>query len=301
MKNQFRFHLLFNILRLLPKKYPVKYDGLKQPFFIIGSGRNGSTMLNLMLNRHHQLHLPSEQYFLGPSILKFHYYNYGLWRDMVKIIVGELIASGKSHTWADNELPDFHQLYLLPSHQKRLQYLLDVMYRNGASGELWGDTTPLNSYYLKEVFHTFPEATYFFLVRDGRDVISSYKKGGFDELGELADPVKGSKHWMHSVGKYNWLSQRANVQLIRYEELVTEPEKVLEGICAHLGVPYESEMLEFNEHVPKREMYDMAVHKNLKKPLFSSSIGSFQQKLTPEELDSCMPILSEGLKQFGYI
>lgn len=302
MNKLFRAHLLFHILRLLPRKFPVKYAELQQPFFVLGSGRNGSTMLNRMLNQHSKFHLPSEQYFLGPSIFKFHYYNFALWRDLVKVIGAELIPSGGSHTWQVDDLPDFLKWYLLPKEKKTLQYLLDQIYRHG-SGEkaIWGDTTPLNTYYLEEIYHTFPHAKYLFLVRDGRDVVSSYKKGGVDVLGELSLPQKGAEHWMHSLKKYRWLSQKTSVYLVRYEELVADTESCLKGICDFLNVEFEADMLRFNEQIPDTDMYKLPVHQNLHKPVFGSSVGNFQSGLTSEEMDQILPIIQKGLKDFEYL
>lgn len=298
-----RVQFLFQVFRFLPKKYPVQYDGLQQPFFVIGSGRNGSTLLNRMLNANSQLYLPSEQYFLGPSVFKYHYYNYALWRDLVKVIAGELITSGGSHTWQVSELPDFRELYLLPREKKRLQYLLDVMYRfpAGKDFKIWGDTTPLNSYYLSQIYDTFPRARYCFLVRDGRDVIASYKTGGKAVLGDLAEPVRAAHHWMHAVEQYDWLRKRTEVKLIRYESLVAEPERVLTEVCEYLKVPFEAQMLNFYEQIPDRKMYDLPVHQNLKKPVFESSIGKYEEALTADELRQIMPVIDKGLRKLGYI
>ena len=301
MQNQFRFHLLFNLIKHLPKKFQVKYDELVQPFFVIGSGRNGSTMLNLMLNQHSQLHLPSEQYFLGPSILKFHYYNYGLWRDMVKVILGELLPQSGSHTWEVTEMPDMQKLYLATPDKKKLQYLIDVIYRSGYEAPIWGDTTPLNTYYIKEIYHTFPKARYLFLIRDGRDVVASYKKGGYEVLGDLAVPSNGAAHWNHSITKYDWLKRRTNVHLVQYEKLVMNPKEELASVCEFLGLEFEKQMLSFHSKVPNREMYDLPVHQNLKKEVFTSSIGSYLKELDSGDLDKVMPILSMGLERFGYL
>lgn len=305
MNKLLRAHILFHLLRSFPRKYRVADPNLSvQPFFILGSGRNGSTMLNRMLNQHSELFLPSEQYFLGPSIFKFHYYNYAIWRDLVKIIVGELSPGAASHTWTLKSLPDLKSLFLLPKTHKNLQYLLDMMYRHyGESiGKLtrWGDTTPLNTYYLPEVYHTFPKAKYLFLIRDGRDVVASYKKGGSAMLNELAIPSNAARHWMHSLEKWNYLSRKTEVMLVRYEELVQHPEGILREISEYLNVGYQPQMMDFHQKIPDTEMYKLAIHENLKRPVFNSSIGNYKEILSQDEIKEVTDIIQVGLKKFGY-
>ena len=48
-------------------------------------------------------------------------------------------------------------------------------------------------------------------------------------------------------------------------------------------------------------MYDLPVHQNLKKEVFTSSIGSYLKELDSGDLDKVMPILSMGLERFGYL
>lgn len=43
-------------------------NGSPRPFFIIGSGRSGSTLLRRILCANPELHIPPETYVLGPAI-----------------------------------------------------------------------------------------------------------------------------------------------------------------------------------------------------------------------------------------
>lgn len=297
--------ILLHFAAFLPKKYPViDSRGLAvQPFFVFGSGRNGSTLLNRILNQHSQIFLPAEQYFLGPSIIKYELYNFMLWRDLVKVIVGELIPSSKSHNWNITKMPDLHRAYTLSGEERSLQWLIDYMYQsvNELQKPVWGDTTHLNTNYAPEIIKTFPEAKYFFLVRDGRDVVASFKKGGREIFEDRAEPLVAANQWMQSIKMYEYLKTKIDLQLVTYEELVSAPEIILTQICQHLGVTYEPAMLQFHEHIPSREIYDLEIHKHLKYPISPMSIGKYQSALSTEELTEIMPILKKGLKQFKYL
>ncbi|MFT6882558.1 MAG: protein-tyrosine sulfotransferase [Marinoscillum sp.] len=292
------------ILDFLPRKYPIHSpdQNFDQPFFIFGSGRNGSTMLNRMLNGHGELFLPSEQYFLGNSIIKFKLYNFLIWRDLVKIITGELLPSTGSHTWDFG--PDEVFQALNESSDKSLQQLIDTIYRvygnKSQSFSKWGDTTPLNTFYIPEIYSVFPRAKYIFLVRDGRDVVASYKKGG-EYLGKLSDPIIAANHWMNSIEKYDWLAKRNEVKCVQYEDLVHDPIKILSEICHFLGVDFQESMLDFYKEKPKNELYAEPQHANLGKPVFASSIGNYMSSLEGQELSTVEKIINVGLDRFKYI
>lgn len=256
-----------------------------------------------MLNQHSKLFLPSEQYFLGGSIIKYKLYNFLIWRDLMKIIGGELVHTTGSHTWkcgAEAILPDLFNI------EKRcLQNVIDKIYRCYAA-ELsmdkmyWGDSTPPNTAYIQEIFSVFPKARYIFMIRDGRDVASAYKKGG-SEFGSLADPVYAAIHWNKSIDAYKWLCRKvAKVELISYENLVRNSVKELKSVCSFLDVDYEQEMMNYHTAIPDVNIYKELRHANLFKQVSDSSVGQWKTLLSPEEIRKIELIIKENLIRFGY-
>ncbi len=295
---------LQRISDFLPRKYSVQakkpLDNL--PFFVFGSGRNGSTMLNRMLNQHTEIYLPSEQYFLGNSIIKFKLYNFLIWRDLVKIITGELLPVTGSHTW-DFFAEEVFDL-LNNAEDKDLQSSIDLIFRTygekAKKFSKWGDTTPLNTFYIPEIYSVFPQSKYIFLLRDGRDVVASYKKGG-SFLGELSNPKNGVIHWLKSIEKYDWLKKRTDVLLVKYEDLVVDSELKLRQVCTFLGVEFQEELLDFHRIDLQNSLYLEPQHRNLRKPVFKSSIGNYQKDLSADELDAVSHQLKVQLARFEYL
>lgn len=205
--------ILLLLMRVLPKRYQLNPSKpVIQPFFILGSGRNGSTLLNMMLNQHSKLFLPPEQYFLGNSIIKYQIYNFILWRDLVKVIYGEMLNIGDSHKWNFSVNQVMMKAFHLEGDERNLQNLLDLLYRTYALetkniGVRWGDSVPNNYPFTKEIFNCFPKGKYIFLIRDGRDVCAAYKKGGKEAFGELSEVENSSDYWLNSIKKYNWLKK----------------------------------------------------------------------------------------------
>jgi protein-tyrosine sulfotransferase len=295
---------LQKISEFLPKKYPVQaVEPLEnQPFFVLGSGRNGSTMLNRMLNMHPNLFLPSEQGFLGNSIIKFKLYNFLIWRDLMKIIAGELLLVTGSHTW--NFSPEEVFADLNGIDDRSLQSVIDLIYstygNKNKSFKIWGDTTPLNTFYLPEIHSAFPQAKYIFLLRDGRDVVASYKKGG-EYLGDLIDPNNAATHWLESIAKYDWIKEKVNVLLVKYEDLVADPESKLKEVCDHLNVEFSKTLLDFYRIDLNNPLYLEPQHSNLNKPVFKSSIGNFKKELNGAELEKVVGMIERQLSRFSYL
>lgn len=293
---------LERIADLLPRQYPVKGHLDKQPIFVFGSGRNGSTLLSLMLNQNSELFFPSEQYFLGHSIIKFKLYNFLIWRDLMKIIAGELIPAAGSHTW--KYVPDDVISALFHMKNRSLQHVVDCIYRSYASSlgmdkTYWGDTSATNMEYVPEIFSAFPDARYLFLVRDGRDVVSGFKKGGH-VFGALSDPLCAAMHWNKSIAAYDWLSRKTNVLMVRYERLVRDPEAELKAICSFLRVQYEPRMVNYQSFIPELAIYQESVHVNLANPISDHAVGQWKKILTNEEIDLVLPRLEKNLRRFGY-
>ncbi|REE01029.1 sulfotransferase family protein [Marinoscillum furvescens] len=291
---------------LFPGKYPLhsKVGTRNEPFFVFGSGRNGSTMLNRILNQHPAFFLPSEQYFLGNSIIKFRLYNFLIWRDLVKIIAGELLPATGSHTWSYG--PDAVIKDLFHTSDKSLQYVVDRIFRSyGESREVqfarWGDTTPMNTRYMPEITDLFPKAKYIFLLRDGRDVVASYQKGGKDYLGELAAPMSAARHWLRSVAMYEQMLKKTDILLVRYEKLVQDPEFELTRLCQTLDVEYDPGLLDFHLSTPQEALYQEPQHANIRRPISGSSVGNWQRTLAKEDLDMIMPLLQDTLAKYGYV
>jgi len=296
---------LMMISRIIPWGFPVRSAVQRhKPIFVFGSGRNGSTLLNRMLNQHPALFCPSEQYFLGPLIIKFYLYRHFInWRDLVKIIVGELNQSSGSHTWETGFNPQMSNLF--ESENKSLEYLIDSIYRTyGASQKngfnVWVDTSAPNTQYFREIYRCFPDAYYFFLVRDGRDVVNSYTKGSYNDFGELVNPGVAATHWVDSIKAYHWLTKRTKVHCIKYESMVNDPDSILSETCSHIGLEYLPEMLKFyQEKVPVG--FQDEYFKNVKKPVFKTSIGLWEREMESSTLNEVLPILEPYLKQFDYL
>lgn len=299
--------ILLGLLSFIPKKYPMEgANKTLPPFFIVNSGRCGSTLLNRLLNQHQEIFMPSEQYFIHNLIIKFQLYNWLLWRDLGKILAGEIISSLETHTWELEEKNLFSEIVLAKGEDRSLHKIIDNIIKTYAnqlnsSFKIWGDSTPLNQRYIREIYRAYPNAKYIYLVRDVRDVISSYKRKGNDvPFLPFTNHVQCAKSWVHTFEQSNWLKKRTPVLHVRYESLVSDTDHTINQIFSFLNV--NAERINTRKvDVPKMSFYEASHHSNLKNPINTKSIGRWKNELNKEQINDIMPIIAKPMKKLNYL
>jgi len=92
----------------------------------------------------------------------------------------------------------------------------------------------------------WPDARYIHLVRDVRDVARSNLAMGWS-----GNVWAATERWIEAESTWNTIraSVPDNRRLeVSYEELVAQTVRVLERICAFIGIPYERAMLEYHRY-----------------------------------------------------
>jgi hypothetical protein len=224
--------------------------------FIVGVPRSGTTLLRLQLDAHPELALPAETGF-GEVARRFE--GSAVARDEL------LDALTSMPTWADlamsrDELADL----LAEVEDWDLSSGLRAFYSGYAAARgksRYGDKTPMHATDIDVLSRVLPEARFIHIIRDGRDVAASLRglpfapgDGGIPAIAAL---------WRDTI----WRARRAAADLphyteVRYEALVTEPERVLRELCDFLELDFAPEMLLAHERAYERlaEMSSVTVN-----------------------------------------
>jgi Sulfotransferase family len=207
------------------------------PFFIVASARSGTTMLRLILNRHSLLAVPPESRFITE-----------LWQGLSEVetehFLGRLAGHPRFAAW---ELP-------IESVRHELQGRSQVIYREAISAAYraytnskgkarWGDKTPRYVEHIPFLAKLFPDSRFIHLVRDGRDVALSYADVSFGPKTVSQSAALWAKRVSAGLRDGRPLGAERYAE-IRYENLVEDPESVLEKLCRFLDVGFEPPMLE---------------------------------------------------------
>ncbi|WP_394145877.1 sulfotransferase family protein [Vibrio atypicus] len=284
-------------------------------FFIIGSPRSGTTLFRLMLNRHENLIVPPEAGFL--TWLYKNYHDSDFHKFDVVSFVKELILTKKINSW---NLDECHLVeYLCSSRITSYAELIDSVYRFYAeivldkSFTIMGDK---NNFFLSEVDlinEIYPKAKFIHIVRDGRSVAVSYqdlhkKNLNSENAPKLPNDIRDIAYvWCKDINtirqSFEKIGNPKRLLTIRFEDLVSNPEKELCKVCDFLGESFDSKMLDYyqttlEEGLEPKE-FDSWKKKN-QQPLQKEEIYKFK-KLSKSSLTEFELVCKNELKYFSYL
>jgi hypothetical protein len=198
---------------------PVQTTGGK-PIFIVGPMGSGTTLLRLIVDSHDNIAIAQEtsimRAYLAHKWIPFHRHG-GDW-------YGRL-------GWSDDELDE------------RMREFYGGMFERFAAQHgkaRWGDKTPWHAWHIREINRLFPDAVIIATVRHPGAVAGSVS--GRFRLG-WAGAVS---HWINTetelVQRGRELGDR--LLMVRYEDLVLDPEATLREVFDWLGEPWSPRLLE---------------------------------------------------------
>jgi hypothetical protein len=268
------------------------------PFFIIGSGRSGTTLLRLILAGHSRLHILPETWFLLDLVEAL-----PLQGALTPEEVAQSIDIMTTHyRWPDMEVTvdDLHRwAAALP--EPSLADIAGYVYRRHleiAGKPRFGDKTPVYFQIVPQLAELFPGAKFIHLMRDGHDVAMSWIDLGYERYYE-----RPGFEWtavMQTRRTYVNCPHWQQILEVKYEELVAEPEGTTRRICGFLGEEFEPAMLDWQERtdlVPERER---SIHPKLGQPISSDGIGRWKTRLSALECFAIEACLHRDLRQLGY-
>jgi hypothetical protein len=266
------------------------------PLIILGVRRSGTTLLRVMLDRHSQLAVPDESYFI-PQLADRH-----LRRIQVEGFVDDL---RRIDTLAEWEVP-------LDKVEARLREGMPIgaaigtvyaVYAGERGKPRWGDKTPMYMQNLRLLERLFPDALFVHLIRDGRNAATSF----------LSMP-RGivTENWMHPRDTAGFACQwRTEVKAARrlgrrvgggrylearYEELVEDVHGCLERICEFAGLPYEAGMADYAGNV---DVSAKPHQTSLTRPP-TPGLRDWHTQMTPDDVGAFDRVAGDLLAELGY-
>jgi malonyl CoA-acyl carrier protein transacylase len=214
--------------------------------FILSSGRSGSTLLRVMLAGHPALYSPPELHLLPfETMAQWHkelaasYLGEGLQRALMELkgidakesreLVNDLVKQNLS----------IQEVYAMLQKLAGKRLLVD-------KSPTYADKRKT----LERAEELFAKAKYIHLVRHPYAVIESFTRMRMHTL------LNSGEENPYQLAESTWANSNQNIldfcenisperhHLVRYEELVTEPARVMEGVCEFLGILFDSSVLQ---------------------------------------------------------
>lgn len=302
---------IYNISKLYGfKNSIVKPTDTYQPFFILGSGRNGSTLLSSMLNNHSEIVVPLENYVLPYAIIKYRLYNFLEWNDLIRLIIADFDDETQTEFWELSFKSFYKQMKDLPKNERsfrRLYHEINLLYAQQKGFEnktAWGDKSPHNIRKIEYIYPVFKNSKYIFLIRDGRAVCNSLVHGKTETFANHTTINGATDLWNLCIEKYEWLKKRIpeeNLLFVKYEDLVAAPKETSKNILSFLGFKYENLEQGRKEQVSKLGFTKSEHHANTSNEISVNRTEKWKTELTKEEIEEITNKIKPNLKLYGYL
>ena len=194
------------------------------------------------------------------------------------------------------------------------QQRLDAVYRrvaelgDGPAAEFFAEKVLPEGNVPQLLRELYPDAREVFLVRDFRDMLCSIrafneKRGtsAFGLDGEGGEAAYVQEVLAASVDSllHEWRARGAQAHLVRYEDLIAEPQRTLTGVLDHAGLDASGDRVEQVLSKASDQIPGMADHATAAGGP-AASIGRWRSELGPELHAACDAAFAEALAEFGY-
>jgi hypothetical protein len=159
----------------------------------------------------------------------------------------------------------------------------------------------------RSIAELYPDGREILLVRDFRDRVGSIldynAKRGLQQWGH--DGTTSDEEWFAYLRREAiaflsyWQREKHRVHLVRYEDLIREPEPTLAGAFSYIGVDDSPQLVARTIEEASSTMRDgQEFHRTA--PSTEASIGRWKRDLTPERRAACAAAFDDVLAEFGY-
>ncbi|RIK67300.1 MAG: sulfotransferase [Planctomycetota bacterium] len=272
-------------------------NDLFAPVFVVGCQRSGTTALAVMLDRHSRLAMMPETQFFWSYIKKDRASGGPLTHEaMVRRAIADLFIR-QAHLCFDELVTAFRRFE--PTYPNLFRAMMEAYaLRHGKARSAEKSCNHL--FNVDEILRNYPNAKIICIMRDGRDVCRSIKN------------VPWGSHipWAGLCRQWNWNAHEAlKVQrrlppdvftIVRYEDLMLEPERELRRLCAFIGETFEPAQLEHGtgtDVIPEYELGWKGKARNKPDP---ARVAAWRRNETPEHIAMLNQYMGPALRAWGY-
>lgn len=249
-------------------------DDRRDPVFLVGFPRSGTTLLDTLLMGHPQICVTEEKPML----------------DEVARTLGGYERLGDL---SEDQLSKLRELYL----EQALTHVPSL------DGRILVDKQPFAMVEAPLIYRLFPSAKILFVQRHPCDVVLSCFIARFEPNAALANFVtlEGTARLYGELRRF-WSQCRSIlpmiVHLVRYERLVDDTESEMRALLSFLGLEWTNEVLDHRTTAKDRGFINTPSYSQVVEPIFDRSIGRWERYR--EQMKPVLPILEPWAKRMGY-
>jgi len=283
--------------------------------FITGNSRTGTSMVSKILGKNELIYGFKELHFFeqlwypekNPDRLT---------KEQGIKLFAELISLQRQGSYADRTPEKFYEEagnYFHPNDNDAVTapfvFMNYLLYESSLyNKQIPCEQTPRNLFFIDEILSLWPNAKIVCMMRDPRDVLLSQKyKWKLRSMGYKGMPIKEvirawfnyhpvttSKLWNSCAEQIINAITKKNVYLLRFEELLKNPEQKIKELCEFLNVEFDQSML----LIPR--VGSSLPHDQKGLGIDQNRTGHFLKELTSAEIYLCQKITVRYMKKFDY-
>lgn len=257
-----------------------------KPIFLLCTERCGSNFITKLFNNHKDVCGPSTKHIMNPLLRNYFRYlpfNDKNWEALLNDVLS--LFAIEFSTWKSNfsheelleNVPKGDVSKLIAyffeketkAHHKQLPFIKEIKaYEFFSYAQL-----------------NYPNSKYIYQVRDPRDMALSWKESKTHKGGIVTAAKQWKEDQQQNLKNYYLLASEERAKMIKYEDLIAEPEEALHKLTSFLGIEYDENMLAFKddqltqENAKKQESW-----KNLSKEVMSNNSKKYKQELSSQEI-----------------
>lgn len=267
------------------------------PLFIAGPDRSGTTLLYAILASH-----PNISMVRRTNYWRWFYGRFGDLKNLENF--DRLLERMLSYKRIEPLNPDGNRIrkeFLQgePSYG-RLFALFHEHNAERLGKSRWGDKSLHTEHYIDQVIKEFPQAKIIHTIRDPRDRYASVRKrfgGDNPRLGA------STARWLSSINaaRRNIRKFPDNYMILRFEDLVSDPEKVSRQICEFIGEDYDPEMLTMQGATRYKDSGGNSSFEKIQPGVISTKpVGRYKKVLSVSEIKYIQLFTGNIMKEFSY-
>ena len=218
---------------------------INKRILIVGVARSGTTLLQSMLYSHSGIFSFPETHFFDytiptPKIARLFKVHGKKSHSIIREYFSRINAS-RNITFSDKKY------FSTRGWVKYIIEILDEFTRNNGYN-IWLEKTPRHLNYINVIERATEDSFFLHVLRPGKDVVASlygvsnknpHRFGGKQSIDDCI------KRWQKEVKLSLKHGSKQNHILVRYEKLIQQPREILQKICDRLSLPFQKQMLEY--------------------------------------------------------